>query len=237
MSDQSTIAARLAFNLIDRNTADVLLTNKAFISARCRRCSTSSTITWRCSARPRRSSRTRPHDARQEYAVAALGDHRRCAVRPDLRGVVTKIGEVHNKLGLEPRWYIGGYNFLVAGLVEAIARRLPAGRFDRSAADRKLQLQKAIIKAAMLDMDFAIAVYLDAGRRERHATLERLAGDFEQAIGSVVNVVSSAATELQASAQTMTAAAEQTAAQSHVVAAASEEARPMCRRSPPRPKS
>ena len=33
---------------------------------------------------------------------------------------VTKIGEVHNKLGLEPRWYIGGYNFLVSRLIEAI---------------------------------------------------------------------------------------------------------------------
>ena len=44
---------------------------------------------------------------------------------------VTKIGEVHNKLGLEPRWYIGGYNALVSGLVNAIAQRMTTGRFDR----------------------------------------------------------------------------------------------------------
>jgi hypothetical protein len=42
---------------------------------------------------------------------------------------VTKIGEVHNKLGLEPRWYIGGYNTLVSGMLSAIAERLPVGKF------------------------------------------------------------------------------------------------------------
>jgi len=137
---------------------------------------------------------------------------------------VTKIGEVHNKLGLEPRWYIGGYNFLVSGVVEAIVLSMPTGKFERSTTARKAKLQKAIIKAAMLDMDFAIAVYLEAGKRERHATLERLASDFERAIGAVVSIVSSAATELQASAQMMTAGAEETSTQSKVVASASEEA-------------
>ena len=63
----------------------------------------------------------------------------------------------------------------------------------------------------MLDMDFAIAVYIDAGRRDRRSILERLAGDFEKTIGGVVNIVASAATELQAAAQTMTASAKDAA--------------------------
>ena len=78
------------------------------------------------------------------------------------RSSVTKIGEVHNKLGLEPRWYIGGYNALLSGLVNAIADRMPIRRFDRSAARKKASLQTAVIKAAMLDMDLAIAVYIEA---------------------------------------------------------------------------
>lgn len=41
-----------------------------------------------------------------------------------------------------------------------------------------MQLQVAVIKAAMLDMDFAIAVYIEAGRRDRGETLEKLAGNF-----------------------------------------------------------
>jgi methyl-accepting chemotaxis protein len=137
---------------------------------------------------------------------------------------VTKVGEIHNKLGLEPRWYIGGYNALVSGLVEAIALRMPASTFDRQAGMKKTLLQTAIIKAAMMDMDFAIAVYIEAGRRDRRLTLEQLAADFEKTIGSVVSIVASAATELQAAARSMTASAEQAANQSKIVDIASQNA-------------
>jgi methyl-accepting chemotaxis protein len=137
---------------------------------------------------------------------------------------VTKIGEVHNKLGLEPRWYIGGYNALVSGLVEAIALRLPSSTFERHVPKKKALLQTAIIKAAMLDMDFAISVYIEAGRRDRQSTLEKLAANFEGTIGGVVNIVASAATELQAAAQTMTASAEMAASQSRSVDVSSKQA-------------
>jgi methyl-accepting chemotaxis protein len=139
---------------------------------------------------------------------------------------VTKIGEVHNTLGLEPRWYIGGYNALVSGLIGAIAQRMPAGRmFDsRSAEKKKAALQQAIVKAAMLDMDLAIAVYIEAGRRDRKETLERLAHDFEKAVGGVVDMVAQASTELESAAKAMAATAERSASQSQVVAGASQDA-------------
>jgi methyl-accepting chemotaxis protein len=137
---------------------------------------------------------------------------------------VTKVGEIHNKLGLEPRWYIGGYNALVSGLVEAIGLRMPASTFDRQAAKKKTVLQVAIVKAAMLDMDFAIAVYIEAGRRDRKFILEKLAADFEGKIGSVVSIVASASTELQAAAQSMTASAKHAATQSAIVDISSKEA-------------
>jgi methyl-accepting chemotaxis protein len=134
---------------------------------------------------------------------------------------VTKIGEVHNKLGLEPRWYIGGYNALVSDLLEVAARRLPLGRFDRDAARKRVKVQQAIVRAAMLDMDLAITVYLDAGRRDRKSVLEKLAGDFDATIGGVVSIVASAATELEASAQSVQSATEQTSGQSAAAASAS----------------
>jgi methyl-accepting chemotaxis protein len=134
---------------------------------------------------------------------------------------VTKIGEVHNRLGLEPRWYIGGYNALVTDLIEAIAVQLPVGRFDRTAWRRKLKLQQAITRAALLDMDIAISVYLEAGRRDRRTTLDKLASSFESAVGGVVSVVASAATELQASAQSLRGATELTERESDTAASAS----------------
>ncbi len=137
---------------------------------------------------------------------------------------VTKIGEVHNKLGLEPRWYIGGYNFLVSRLIEAIDTKWPVRWLDRAGAQRKTKLLTAVIKAAMIDMDLAISVYIEAGRRDRRATLDDLARTFEGSVAKIVTTVATSADQMQATAQTMQAAAEETTVQSNLVAAASEEA-------------
>jgi methyl-accepting chemotaxis protein len=58
---------------------------------------------------------------------------------------------------------------------------------------------------------------------ERRQAMLDLADRFENSVGSIVNGVTSAATELQSTAQSMSATAEQTTRQATVVAAASEE--------------
>jgi methyl-accepting chemotaxis protein len=58
---------------------------------------------------------------------------------------------------------------------------------------------------------------------ERRQAMLDLADTFENSVGGVVKAVTSAATELQATAQSMSATAEQTTRQSSAVAAASEE--------------
>ena len=58
---------------------------------------------------------------------------------------------------------------------------------------------------------------------ERRRTMIELADGFERAVGGVVGMVSSSATELQATAQQMTATATETASQSTTVAAAAEQ--------------
>ncbi|MFG1478718.1 globin-coupled sensor protein [Xanthobacter sp. V4C-4] len=136
---------------------------------------------------------------------------------------VMRIGEMHHKLGLEPRWYIGGYSFLISHAVTAIGAA--RGAFtDRRAGDRTIRLQAAVIRAAMLDMELALDVYLQAGRRDRRATLDRLAVSFETSVGAVVSVVSSSVAELHATAQGMTAFAQQTTQQAQAVADASGRA-------------
>jgi len=64
----------------------------------------------------------------------------------------------------------------------------------------------------------------DAAAAERRRTMIELADGFERAVGGIVGLVSSSATELQATAQQMTATAQETASQSTTVAAAAEEA-------------
>ncbi|MCJ2018256.1 methyl-accepting chemotaxis protein [Methylobacterium sp. E-065] len=63
-----------------------------------------------------------------------------------------------------------------------------------------------------------------AAEEQRKAGMRQMADDFEAAVGGVIGMVSSSATELQATAQTMTATATETASQSTTVAAAAEEA-------------
>jgi methyl-accepting chemotaxis protein len=59
---------------------------------------------------------------------------------------------------------------------------------------------------------------------ERRQAMRDLADKFEKRVGGVVNAVSSAATELQSTAESMSSTAEETTRQSTAVAAASEEA-------------
>lgn len=62
-----------------------------------------------------------------------------------------------------------------------------------------------------------------AAEEQRQALL-KMADDLEGTVGGIVGVVSSAATEMQSTAQSMTATSEETSAQATAVAAASEEA-------------
>jgi methyl-accepting chemotaxis protein len=137
---------------------------------------------------------------------------------------VTAIGEAHNRLGLEPRWYIGGYSLVLTGLLCAIEKEIPSGWFGSAGRDRKAAMLDALSKAALLDMDFAISVYLEAGKRDKYESLNKIAASFEASIGQVVGAVASAATELEASAGTLTNTATTTQGLSAKVAAASEVA-------------
>ena len=141
---------------------------------------------------------------------------------------VTRVGEAHYRLGVPPRWYIGGYNFVLAGLLKAIQLEYADGLLIRRARRRKkAALQAAITAAAMIDMDYAISVYIDraeAAREASRATVFMMADDFEAAAGKIVTTVSAASTELEAAAQSMTRTADETQQLSTVVTAASEDA-------------
>ncbi|MFO1190457.1 MAG: globin-coupled sensor protein [Alphaproteobacteria bacterium] len=131
---------------------------------------------------------------------------------------VQRIGKTHERIGLEPRWYIGGYA-LAMGEIMALAvqeyRRKP---------DQLVGALQAIVKAVCLDMDVAISVYIEEGKINFASKLNRLADSFEQSVRGVVDTVSTSAEEMKESAQTLAATAEETSRQSTAVAAASEQA-------------
>jgi methyl-accepting chemotaxis protein len=101
-----------------------------------------------------------------------------------------KVGERHAQIGLEPRWYMGGYGLILEKLLAGVlaeelkpapARKLfgkPEPQVDAAGLSRKLS---ALVKAVLLDMDLAVTVYFEritaaaaerdrlAGERIRHA--------------------------------------------------------------------
>ncbi|MCJ2023114.1 methyl-accepting chemotaxis protein [Methylobacterium sp. J-067] len=79
-----------------------------------------------------------------------------------------------------------------------------------------------LIRMRALEAETAQARF--AAEEQRKRAMREMADGFEQAVGGVIGMVSSSATELQATAGTMSGTAAETAAQSSAVAAAAEEA-------------
>ncbi len=137
-----------------------------------------------------------------------------------MEGVRT-IGMVHNRIGLEPRWYIGAYNFVLNRLVAlAVAHH----RW------RPRQLSEALAAincAVMLDMEIAISVYQEAMLADREKRQEKVCSAIESFDGrmkQVLETVGRSAHELQSAANVLASNASQSTQQSTAVAAASEEA-------------
>ncbi len=82
---------------------------------------------------------------------------------------VRRIGKTHARIGLEPRWYIGGYSIILDHLMQAaVAARWPKGLMGRKAGAEALGRElSALVKGVLLDMDLAISVYIEASEEQR----------------------------------------------------------------------
>lgn len=131
---------------------------------------------------------------------------------------VTVIGLSHNKIGLEPRWYMAGYAYILNRIADLAAKVYRKKTDDMAAAI------SAVNKAVFLDMDLAIATYFKAMQDDAQAKLNEHADAFEKNVMGTVEIVAAAATELQSSAQAMSSTAEQVQSQSGAASQASSEA-------------
>ena len=85
---------------------------------------------------------------------------------------VNAIGTVHAKIGLEPRWYIGGYAVVMDHLIHAIIKDMPlkTGLFSKGkemVAQSLGDVLGSLVKAVFLEMDLTISVYLDEAEKAR----------------------------------------------------------------------
>lgn len=90
------------------------------------------------------------------------------------------IGNTHARIGLEPKWYIGGYALIMEHLINGMmlrgfARFMPGRR--RMAKDLV-----ALVKVAMIDMDMALSVYF---AKAEETTREIVLGQMGTALKSL----------------------------------------------------
>jgi methyl-accepting chemotaxis protein len=83
---------------------------------------------------------------------------------------VRAIGQTHARIGLDARWYIGGYALITERLIHAaVANLWPKGAFGGKSkkSEEAAQAISALVKGVFLDMDLAISAYLESAEESR----------------------------------------------------------------------
>jgi len=168
-----------------------------------------------------------------EHAARKQAEHWSIILKGDFSSEylasATRIGETHARIGLEPKWYIAGYNFIIERVTQEIAEHCFVNRKGGDAKARHghfVRLSGAFNRAALLDMELAIAAYLHAGyaAQRKAQRVADAAVAFGSKVDGVVKAVSAAATDLERTARSMSTIAEATSAKAISVAAAAEQA-------------
>ena len=137
---------------------------------------------------------------------------------------VQRVGRMHSRIGLEPKWYIGGYSFILGHLYNAAAHAFSSRLNPAAAQEKTARLMAALNKVVMLDMDLAISIYLEENKASYDRKLSDLGGTFQAKIGPLVDALTAKAMDLTHTAGTMSATADGASGQLTTIAAAAEEA-------------
>lgn len=140
-------------------------------------------------------------DAHMQSAKKAQQDHWKNIAAAnfgeEFAGKVNEIGRVHARIGLEPRWYIGGYAIVLEHLIQSVILSSPTKwRFwgQKSQEQEKLAKQvSSLCKAVLFEMDLTISVYLTEAEKTRNRVRDEAIHqeqDFvSQSFGAVIQAV------------------------------------------------
>ncbi len=111
---------------------------------------------------------------------------------------VRKIGLSHARIGLEPRWYIGGYALVVEQLIHAYIKEQWPSRIGmtKTRPENVAEAVSTLVKAALLDMDLAISIYLEALDEQRRKAEEAGREAIRQERAVVANSIGTGLSEL-----------------------------------------
>jgi len=125
---------------------------------------------------------------------------------------VTRIAITHNKLGLEPKWYLGGYSFII-GLLHKVASEAVGKTLFNDRRDDYIKFITAMDKAILLDAEISVTLYLEEQEKEFKSRLEELAGQFEEVITAIADRTAKTAESLGNSAKVLLDQANGTSSQ------------------------
>ena len=130
----------------------------------------------------------------------------------------SRIGKAHEMIGLEPRWYAGGYAFILTQLQNALV-----DRNKRKPDDLKAELD-VVTRAVLLDIELAITMYIEATNETYQKRLSQLMGQFDETVSGVVGSLSSESDKVNTLANGVAASAADATEQASSVARSSESA-------------
>ncbi len=103
-----------------------------------------------------------------------------------------KVGLRHARIGLEPRWYIGGYGLIVQGLIKGLMedfeakqpqrKGLFAGKTETPDYEALGDALTAMFKAVLLDIDLAVSVYFEKLTEEAAERDRKSKADVERTV-------------------------------------------------------
>ncbi len=99
----------------------------------------------------------------------------------DYMNMVYRVGLAHKAIGLEPRWYIAGYQFVLNRLIGVAVRIYFWNPY------MLLMAIRAINKAVMLDMDLAIFAYQNAIEAEKIRQQEAIIASIGVGLGALAS--------------------------------------------------
>ncbi len=80
------------------------------------------------------------------------------------------IGNVHARIGLEPKWYVGGYAQVLSQVIEGILTDGMGKMSPRRRAEARMI--GTFVKVALLDMDLAITRYFEVDEQSRNEVVD-----------------------------------------------------------------
>ena len=135
-----------------------------------------------------------------------------------------RIGAVHHRIGLEPRFFTGAYA-LVGSMLSERVLATSARRWQTAAQRQRTRtLLHAVSAAIMLDVDLVVEGYIVETRAAQTAELGAIAHAFQARVGQLVSTLDHSSRALHGTASSMSATADSTTSQAATVAAAAEEA-------------